>query len=174
MKILLVISRYSLAGVPLAQIRLADYLAKSHQVTIVCGYDETNSNLIYESKYKFINLGKQRSLKMLPFLFKYLLKNDVDLIFSSEDNTNIVTNLAAIFSWSKAKISSSSRVHPLDKEAYKNYKKIFSKSWFFFNLYKIISKRSNVLTTVSDEQAKIYNDFFKTNRYECVHNIALP
>ena len=60
-------------------------------------------------------------------LWKYLIFNKPEVIFSAEDHLNIITVLASIFSFSKAKISVSSRVTPID--TYRN-SNIFSKGWF--------------------------------------------
>ena len=65
---------------------------------------------------------------MLFPLIRYLIKNKPDIIFSAEDHLNVIVILASLITFTRAKISVSSRVTPFD--TYKNSNIFFSKSWF--------------------------------------------
>ena len=119
MKILVISPVYALSGVPLGQLRLANSLSKIvHQVDLIYGYKKYHK--IEKSKnLKIIFFNKLRVLGMFFSLIKYLIFNRPEIIFSAEDHLNAIVILAKIFSFSNAKVSTSSRVTPID--TYKNY-----------------------------------------------------
>ena len=61
-------------------------------------------------------------------IMKYIFFNKPDIIFSAEDHLNAVVSLACVFTFSKTKISVSSRVTPID--TYRNSEVFFSKDGF--------------------------------------------
>ena len=91
-------------------------------------------------------------------LWKYLIFNKPDVIFSAEDHLNIITVLASIFSLSKAKISVSSRVTPID--TYRDSNMFFSKGWFLKIFFPLVNWRANVMTCVSKDMVKQYRKIF--------------
>jgi len=172
MKILFVVSRYSLAGVPLAQLRLAKAFSNSHDVFFLIGHSEVPIEIDSFCNIEMLIINKQRTIAMLPYIFKYLKMNKFDIIFSAEDNMNLITILGAKIANNKAKLSCSSRIHPMNSEAYGEFKNLFSRSWFLYHSYKYFSRYADALTTVSYDQATMYNKFFKTERYKAVYNIS--
>src|SRR5438046_4051787 len=109
MKICVVTPRYAIAGVPLAQLRLARVLAnKGHDVDLLIG--------CIEPEYPFpeavgINLQNMNCLSVREMFFplrRYLQRAKPDVVFSAEDHLNAIVLLAAITCASRAKISCSS------------------------------------------------------------------
>jgi len=78
--------------------------------------------------------------------------------------------LASIFSFSKAKISVSSRVTPFD--TYKNANVIFSKGWFLKRFFPIVHWRANVMTCVSKDMINQYQKLFGKTKQKYVYNIV--
>ncbi len=169
MKILVISPVYSLAGVPLAQLRLAKSLVKfGHHVDLIYGCKKykkiesvKNLNIIFFNKFRVIGM-------LLP-LIKYLIFKKPDVIFSAEDHLNSIVILASILSFSKAKISVSSRVTPID--TYRNSNIIFSKGWFLKKLFPIVHWRSNVMTCVSKDMIKQYKKKFNYSKQIDIYNI---
>ena len=170
MKILVVSSVYTLSGVPLAQLRLAESLGNiGHDVDLVYGCKKYQS--IKKSKYiKIFFLNKFRAIGMIFSLWKYLIFNNPDVIFSAEDHLNIITVLASIFSLSKAKISVSSRVTPID--TYRDSNMFFSKGWFLKIFFPLVNWRANVMTCVSKDMVKQYRKIFSKTKQVYAYNIV--
>lgn len=169
MKITLVIARYSISGVPLAQLRLAESLThRGHEVTVIFGYADKKIIIpkIGPAKIKIWNARKVRSM-FLPLIFHFITKKP-DIVFTSEDHLNVIVLAAAIISRTKAKITASSRVTPLD--TYSN--DWFSKRGLLKMIANVVNKRANVLTCVSKDMVLQYQDIFKLSRHVCVYNIV--
>ena len=170
MKILVISPAYTLSGVPLAQLRLAKSLGKiGHNVDLIYGCKKY-SQIEKLQFIKIIFFNKHRVLGMLIPLVKYLIFNKPDVIFSAEDHLNAIVVLACIVTFSKAKISTSSRVRPID--TYKNSNIIFSKGWVLKKLFSLVRSRANVMTCVSKAMIKQYKDIFNTTNQVGVYNIV--
>jgi glycosyltransferase involved in cell wall biosynthesis len=170
LKILVISPVYSLAGVPLAQLRLANSLGKiGHDVDLIYGCKKYEKIKKFK-KIKIIFLNKFRVIGILLPLIKYLTFNKPDIIFSAEDHLNTIVVLASILSFSKAKISTSSRVTPID--TYRNSNIIFSKGWFLKKLFPLVHWRSNVMTCVSKDMVKQYRQIFNYTKQVAVYNIV--
>ena len=170
MKILVISPVYSLSGVPLSQLRLAESLGKiGHDVDLIYGCKKfpiikkiTNIKIIFFNKFKVIGM-------FIP-LIKYLIKQKPDLIFSAEDHLNIITTLACIVTFSNAKISTSSRVTPLD--TYKNSNIIFSKSWFLKKLFPVVQWRADSMICVSKDMVSQYKKIFGKTKQINIYNVV--
>jgi len=169
MKIIVLTPRYTIAGVPLAQVRFARALAlREHEVELVIGYVEPGNNLPELDNVKIRNLSKPSVKGMFLSIVKIFLKDKPDIIFVAEDHLTVMTLFAAIFSFSKTKISGSSRVTPFD-----TYSDIFlSKGWILKQLMKVVMWRANVLTCVSKDMVKQYATVFKKSPHICIYNIV--
>ena len=170
MKILVISPAYSLSGVPLAQLRLAKSLGKiGHNVDLIYGCKKYFQ--IEKTKtIKIIFFNKFRVVGMFIPLVKYLIFNKPDVIFSAEDHLNAIVILACIISFSKAKISTSSRVTPID--TYKNSGIIFSKGWFLKKIFPLVHYKAKVMTCVSIDMIKQYKNIFNKTKQIDVYNIV--
>ena len=169
MKISVVTPRFAVAGVPLAQLRFARALANlGHEVDLVVGY--------VDPQYRFpgvenvrVQLWSQQHVRGMFFpLRRYLRMEKPDVVFSAEDHLNAVVLLAALCSGSKAKISCSSRVTPLD-----TYSSVpFTKRWVLKQLMRAVTWRADALTCVSRDMVVQYRRVFKASPHVCVYNIV--
>jgi len=169
MKILVITPRYTIAGVPLAQIRFARALAsQGHHVEIMIGYIEQGYNLPDMEGIKIHDLNKPNVRSMFWSIWKFLLFQKPDLVFSAEDHLTATVLIAAILSLSKAKISGSSRVTPYD--TYSNI--FFSKRWFLKKIIRAVMWRADVLSCVSEDMVAQYKNVFKNPPHVCIYNIV--
>ncbi len=170
MKICVVTPNFTIAGVPLAQIRFARAFAnKGHDVDLIVGYIAPKYNFPDVNNVRLIHLNRQQVRGMLLPLIGYLKKNKPDIVFSAEDHLNTITLFATIFSGSKTKISCSSRVTPFD--TYSNI--LFSKRWILKQLMRMVMPRANVLTCVSKDMVEQYKTVFNSSPHVCVYNIVV-
>ena len=169
MKICVVTPLYTIAGVPLAQLRFARVLAeRGHDVTLVIGR--------IDPEYKFPSMDgvnvralNQRHVRgMLFSIWKYLRTAKPDVVFSAEDHLNSVVLRAAIGAASKAKISCSSRVTPFD--TYSNLP--FTKRWILKQLMRAVMWRADALTCVSKDMVEQYRQVFGLSPHVPVYNIV--
>ena len=170
MKIIFFIARYSYSGVPLAQLRLAKaFLLRGFEVNFVIGFVPAEFKLPANLGFEVIDLGQQRTYRLLPRLMTIIRSQRPDIIFSAEDHLNAMVTAAVILTKSRAKLSVSSRVTPYD--TYSN--NIFSKRW----ILKIISKslwwRVDALTCVSKDMVKQYNKIFGNTRHQAIYNVIV-
>jgi len=169
MKVTFFTARYSISGVPLAQIRLAKlFREKGYDVDFVIGYVPDNLKLPYLERINIINLNKPRVVLMLGSIIKYIYKNKPDVIISAEDHLNSIVLLSAMITRSKAKISVSSRVTPFD--TYSN--KIFTKRWFLKYFMQFVQHRADALVCVSKDMIKQYKKIFKNSKHICIYNVV--
>lgn len=169
MKITIATPRFAIAGVPLAQIRFAQSLAKrGHEVTLLIGYVEPDFKLpnISGLKVKILNTSKVRSM-FLPLVY-YLWSEKPDVVFSAEDHLNVMMLMAAFMVRSKSKISGSSRVTPFDTYS----SKPFSKRWILKQFARLTLSRADVLTCVSKDMVTQYQQVFGQCPHVCVYNIV--
>ncbi len=155
---------------PLAQLRLAKSLGKlGHEVDLIYGCKK-----YYKiKKTKNINIKFFNQFRVIGMFFplvRYLLSKKPDVIFSAEDHLNAIVSLACIFTLSKAKISVSSRVTPID--TYRNSGNFFSKGWFLKILFPIVNWKVDVMTCVSKDMVKQYKKIFKNSKQVPVYNIV--
>jgi len=170
LKILIISPVYHLSGVPLAQLRLAKYLGKiGHDVDLIYGCKKYNKiEKLKNVRITFFN--KFRVIGMLIPLMKYLIINKPKIIFSAEDHLNAIVAIASILTFSKSKISTSSRVTPID--TYKNSNIIFSKGWFLKLLFPLVNWKVDVMTCVSRDMIGQYRKIFGTTKQSYVYNIV--
>lgn len=169
MKISVVTPVYSIAGVPLAQIRFARALAdKGHDVDLVIGRIDPQYKFPEVAGVTVIELNQRHVRGMLFPLISYLRTTRPDVVFSAEDHLNSVVLLAAIASGSKAKISCSSRVTPFD--TYSSV--LFTKRWVLKQLMRTVMWRADALTCVSKDMVEQYRRVFDSPPHVYVYNIV--
>lgn len=169
MKICVITPLFAIAGVPLAQIRFAQALAKKgHEVDLVIGYIDPQLEFPRTSGVNVHLWGQPKVRGMLFPLMRYLRSVKPDVVFSAEDHLNTIALLAAIFSGSKAKISGSSRVAPFD-----TYSDLpFPKRWILKQLARAVMWRADALTCVSRDMVEQYRQVFNSPPHVCVYNIV--
>jgi glycosyltransferase involved in cell wall biosynthesis len=169
MKIAVLLARYSISGVPLAQMRLARALADAgHDVDLVIGYVDPKFTLPDIPGVRRIDLGRDKVRALLLPLRKYLAAQKPDIVFSAEDHLNALVLAAAVLARSRAKISGSSRVTPFD--TYSNT--LFSKRWFLKHIMRLLTWRADALTCVSEDMVAQYRTVFGAPPHVCVYNIV--
>lgn len=170
MKILLITARFSLSGVPLAQIRLALALARrGHEVKLIFCYVDPAYTLpsIDGLRVEVWNIPQARGA-LLP-LVRELLIEKPDIVFSAEDHLNTWVLIAALLARSNTMISASSRVTPFD--TYSDAP--LSKRWALKQLAKLVMPRANVLTCVSKDMVGQYRQVFSNPSHVCIYNIVV-
>ena len=166
--IAIIVARFSISGVPLAQIRLARALTEAgHRVTLIFGYVGEHDMPPVEG-VRIIDLNLDKTRRLLPSLIHYFFRDRPDIVFSAEDHLNAIVLLAAIISGSRAKISCSSRVTPFD--TFSNA--LFSKRWFLKQISRATAWRATALTCVSQDMVKQYATIFPRSRHQCIYNIV--
>jgi len=169
MRIAVITPVFSIAGVPLAQVRFARALARSgHDVDLLIGHIDSRYTLPDLTGIRLVDLKKRHVRGMLFPLMQYLRSSEPQIVFSAEDHLNAIVLLAAIASRSKAKISCSSRVTPFD--TYSNT--WLSKRWVLKHLMRAVMWRANVLTCVSKDMVTQYQQLFPNDRHTWVYNIV--
>lgn len=169
MKICVVVPRFAITGVPLAQLRFARALANiGHDVDLVVGYIDPLYKLPTVEQVNVVLWQEQKVRGMFIPFWKYLKTVKPDVVFSAEDHLNVIVLLAAIASRSKTKISGSSRVTPFD--TYSNNP--FTKRWFLKHLVRAVMWRANALTCVSMDMVEQYHKVFNSPPHICVYNIV--
>jgi glycosyltransferase involved in cell wall biosynthesis len=165
-------------GPSLAQFRFAKSLSKlgyNVELLIAFRFFKNDLSRFNDEKIKILNLNKKRTIFLIFPLIKYLLKNKPDVIFSAGDHINLTLLFSSIVSFSKSKLSLSSRVSPLD--AYLNQDKIdFNhnakrKSTTMYYLFKMLNWRADVLTCVSKDMVNDYQKVFGSTKHVPVYNI---
>ena len=169
MKIAVLVARYSISGVPLAQVRLARALAdQGHRVTLVFGYaaDKCPPPIEGIDLRVWHSPQARNLLRPLMWLFR---DERPDVVFSAEDHLNVLVLIAALLTGSKAKISGSSRVTPFD--TYSN--RPLTKRWWLKQLARLTARRADALTCVSKDMVGQYRTVFGDKaRYQCIYNIV--
>jgi len=169
MKISIITPRFSLAGVPLAQIRFSKSLSSlGHDVVLIIGHVNKGYELPIINGVNVQVLGKERAISMIGSIANHLKRSKPDVVFSAEDHLNVIVLIATFFARSKAKISCSSRVTPFD--TYSN--KFLSKRWILKQLMKLFMHRAKVLTCVSKDMVKQYRTVFNNPPHISIYNIV--
>jgi glycosyltransferase involved in cell wall biosynthesis len=169
MKFCVVTPLYTIAGVPLAQLRFACALANmGHDVDLVIGHIDRRYKFPRVAGINVHELNRRHVRGMLYPLWMYLRNAKPDVVFSAEDHLNAIVLLAAIFSGSTAKISCSSRVTPYDTYS----KVIFTKRWVLKHFMRAVMWRANALTCVSKDMIEQYCHVFASPPHVCVYNIV--
>lgn len=169
MKICVLTPRFAFAGVPLAQIRFAKAWANAgHDVDLIIGYVEPGLVVPDTDGVRLIVLEKPKVRSMVPALIRYLREARPDIVFSAEDHLNALTLIAAMIARSRAKISGSSRVNPFD--TYSNTP--LTKRWLLKQLSRLVSRRADAQTCVSEDMVGQYRQVFPGSDHVCVYNIV--
>jgi glycosyltransferase involved in cell wall biosynthesis len=169
MKICVVSPIFTLAGVPLAQLRFAMALAEGgNEVDLVLGKVNEGHVLPPVPGVNVIVLNRPNVRSMFFPLCAYLRQSRPEIVFSAEDHLNVVVILAAIAVRSKAKVSGSSRVTPFD-----TYSDVpFTKRWILKQLARSLMWRADALTCVSEDMVAQYRTVFRNPPHVCVYNIV--
>ncbi len=169
MTIAVLVARYSTSGVPLAQIRLAEALARrGHKVDLLFGFAEDPGELPAVPGVEVRNLNQAKVRGLLRPLMGYLRSRRPDVMFSAEDHLNAILLIAALAVRSKARISASSRVTPFD--TYSNQP--LSKRWALKQIMRLVGRRADALTCVSHDMVDQYRSVFPGTRHVGVYNIV--
>jgi glycosyltransferase involved in cell wall biosynthesis len=168
-KITVVTPLFAIAGVPLAQIRFARALAaRGHSVELIIGHVRPEYEFVAPEGLKTTVLERPNVRNMLGPLVLHFWKDRPDVVFSAEDHLNTLVLIAALVSGSQAKISGSSRVTPFDTYS----DTWFSKRWVLKQLARVVMRRANALTCVSEEMVSQYREVFKAPPHVCVYNVV--
>ena len=170
MRIGIIIARYSVTGVPIAQARLAKALARAgHTVDyVICCKNPDIMAPEFEGIQRLVLDVSSVRAAVLP-LCRYLRSSQPDIIFSAEDHLNVIVAIAAIITRSTVQISASSRVTPFD-----TYSDIpFSKKWFLKKLARATAWRQNVRTCVSKGTVDEYREVMPNLTYQVAYNIIV-
>lgn len=180
LKICVITAAYNYTGVALAQVRFARALAKrGHRVELVFGTVNQDQlppghpGLPQVPGVSVTQWGVTRARSMLAPLCRYLRHAKPDLVFSAEDQLNDMVLMAAIITGSRAKISGSSRVFPVDALGhdgpYSNTP--LTRKWVFKQVTRAVTWRADALTCVSEELVEAYRTLFPGGPHVCVYNI---
>ena len=169
MTIAVLVARYSTSGVPLAQIRLAEALARrGHEVDLLFGFAEDPGELPAVPGVEVRNLNQAKVRGLLAPLMGYLRRRRPDVVFSAEDHLNAILLISALAVRSKARISASSRVTPFDTYS----DQPLSKRWALKQIMRLVGRRADALTCVSHDMVDQYRSVFPGARHVGVYNIV--
>ena len=168
MKICVVTPRWSVSGVPLAQRRLALALAaRGHDVDLIVAFNDSGQAVPDTPGVLVIAWDVPGIRYIVAPVIRYLRRAKPDVVFSAEDHLNGAVLVAAVLAGSQAKITGSSRVPP--KDSYSNTP--FTKGWLRKQAMKLIMRRADALTCVSEDMVANYRTYFPGGPYTAVHNI---
>ncbi|WP_343219807.1 glycosyltransferase [Methylosinus sporium] len=163
-------ARYSVSGVPLAQLRLAKaFRERGYRVDFVFGYVPPGVDAPKSGGISIYDFGQPRAVNLLIPITRFIRDTRPDVIFSAEDHLNAVVAFATYLSGSRAKLSVSSRVTPY--EAYSNVP--FSKRWVLKQLSRLLWQRADVLTCVSKDMVGQYRNVFGQTRHRTIYNVIV-
>lgn len=169
MKIAVITGRYALSGVPLAQMRLSQALAKGGQdVEFLIGMVNPGYTVPSAPQLKTVVFDKARVSSLLVPLVRYFRTEKPDVVFSAGDHLNAIVLLAAMIAGSNAKISCSSRVTPFD--TYSDV--LFSKGWLLKWVMRAVMHRADALTCVSQDMVVQYRKVFRNAPHRCIYNVV--
>jgi glycosyltransferase involved in cell wall biosynthesis len=169
MKIAVAVLCFDLSGVPLAQLRLAGALAsRGFDVDFIVGSINPGVIVKVPKGVCLQILGVAQARRLVMPMTRYLRRAKPDIIFTAQDHLNIAVALAATLVRSRARITASSRITPLD--AYSNVP--FTKKWVMKHVVRLAWCRIDVLTCVSEGMASEYREMFPGSRHKRVYNIV--
>lgn len=168
-RISVLVARFTISGVPLAQLRFARALAEAgHDVDLVIGFVPDGLDVPAVEGVRIIVLDTPKVRQIVAPLRRYLRDARPDMVFAAEDHLTALVLFTAIIARSKAKISGSSRVTPFD--TYSN--KRFTKRWFLKQIMRALAWRADALTCVSEDMVLQYRQVFKDPPHVAVYNIV--
>ncbi len=166
----------------MAQVRFARALAaRGHQVQCIFGrVDEDqlpagSTGLPDVPGVVMSHWGVLRARSLFGHLCRYFRQEKPDVVFSAEDHLNDMVLLAAIATRSRAKISGSSRVFPLDDTGHTGPYSTspFTRQWAFMQVTRAVAWRADAWTCVSDDLTRAYRDLFGSDKFVRVYNIIV-
>ena len=168
-RICVITPRFTISGVPLAQLRFARALAEAgHVVDLVVGYVPPGLDIPAVDGVRIIVLDTPKVRQVVVPLWRYLRANRPDIVFAAEDHLTALVLFTAILANSKAKISGSSRVTPFDTYSTRP----LTKRWFLKQFMRAVAWRADALTCVSEDMVLQYREVFRDPPHVCVYNIV--
>lgn len=168
-RICVITPRFTISGVPLAQLRFARALAEAgHQVELIVGFVPAGLDIPDVPGVKVIVFDTPKVRSMALPLWRYLRNHRPEVVFSAEDHLTALVLFSAILAGSSAKISGSSRVTPFDTYSTKP----FTKRWFLKQFMRAVAWRADALTCVSEDMVLQYREVFRNPPHVCVYNIV--
>jgi len=168
-RICVITPRFTISGVPLAQLRFARALAEAgNNVDMVFGYVPEGHEIPTIEGVRIVVLGQPKVRAMITPLWRYFRSARPDIVFAAEDHLTALVLFTAMLAGSRAKISGSSRVTPFDTYS----RTPLTKRWFLKQFMRIVSRRADALTCVSKDMVLQYRQVFSGSRHVCVYNIV--
>jgi glycosyltransferase involved in cell wall biosynthesis len=169
LRICVVTPRFTISGVPLAQLRFARALAQAgHQVDLVVGYVPESYSMPAVEDVRVIVLDRPKVRSLVMPLWRYLRRERPDVVFAAEDHLTALVLFTALIARSRAKISGSSRVTPFDTYSAKRS----PKNWVLKQVMRLFMRRADALTCVSKDMVEQYRQVFHNAPHVCVYNIV--
>lgn len=170
MKITVITPIYTIAGVPLAQVRFAKMLRDAgHDVTLVFCVSAGQGTGLSVPGLRIVSLGATRIFGAIPKIVSYLRRARPDVVFSAEDHLNYAVLLSLVISGVNSKVSCSSRVTPFD--TYRGG--LISKGMMLRVLGRLVMWRATVLTCVSRDMVDQYRQVLGSERHRSIYNVVV-
>lgn len=161
--------RFTISGVPLAQLRFARALAEAgNTVDLIVGYVPEGYTMPTVEGVRIIVFDKPKVRSMVAPLWSYLRNAKPDVVFAAEDHLTALVLFTALLAGSRAKISGSSRVTPFDTYS----SRPLTKRWFLKQFMRAVAGRADALTCVSEDMVLQYRQVFRKPPHVCVYNIV--
>lgn len=168
-RICVITPRFTISGVPLAQLRFARALAQAgNSVDMVFGYVPEGQVIPSVDGVRIVVLDQPKVRAMAVPLWRYFRSARPDIVFAAEDHLTALVLFTALLAGSRAKISGSSRVTPFDTYS----RTPLTKRWFLKQFMRVVSRRADALTCVSEDMVLQYRQVFAGARHVCVYNIV--
>lgn len=168
-RICVITPRFTISGVPLAQLRFARALAEAgHAVDLVVGYVPDGYAVPAVEGVRLLVLDTPKVRAMVVPLWRYLRGERPDIVFAAEDHLTVLVLFTALLAGSRAKISGSSRVTPFDTYSTTP----LTKRWLLKQAMRALAWRADALTCVSQDMVLQYRTVFRNAPHVCVYNIV--
>jgi len=177
-KVCFFLSSFTYSGAALAQLRLANALARrGYHVDFVIGSVwPKGTELPIVKTLNIIYLDQPRTFRLLFPIVSFIKAERPYIIFSAEDHLNAIVTLAVLLARSDAKLSVSSRVTPYD-----TYPKNISsrgvvnylKGMVLKRLNRLLWLRANAVTCVSKDMVNLYHEIFGHTKHVAVYNVII-